>query len=85
MNVINTTSAGDNPVWQCRVVDSNYREIFNEIFVEEEDMIAFRKIMDSDKGALLYKTNSNTVIVKLANWKIDKQQKLSIKDGLKFP
>jgi len=83
--VINTTSAGDEPAWHCRVVDSNYREVFNELFVEEEEVKVFRDIMDSDKGALLYRTHRNKVIVKLSEWKIDKHQKLSVKDGTRFP
>jgi len=80
-----TTSAGAAPAWVCRIVDNNYMEIFNEFFVEKEEVEIFKQIMDSDKGALLHRTHPNEVLQKICNWKIDNQQRNTIKDGTKYP
>ena len=83
--IIVSTSAGDEIAHQCRVIDERYVEFFNIILFEDDELKAFEQIMESDKGALLYRTHYNKEIAGLANWKIDKQQKKSIKDATRFP
>lgn len=43
----------------------------------------FRAIMESDKGALLYRTHKK--LGDIAYFKIDKHEKVSIPDGARYP
>lgn len=80
------SSASSNLVrhesFSARVVDENYREVLKlELSREEADI--FRSIMESDKGALLYRTHEK--LGDIAYFKIDKHEKVSIPDGAKYP
>jgi hypothetical protein len=68
--------------YDCRVVNDQYKEVFNET-LDEHDKDIFEKIMCSDKEALLYKTHEK--LGKLTFLKIDEQQKVDILDGTKWP
>jgi hypothetical protein len=83
--ILYSTSAEDTIAWQCRVVDTNYREIFNDIFITRSELKTFQEIMESDKEALLNRKHYNKSLARIADWKIDHQPKLTIKDGVKFP
>ena len=80
--ILHTTSAGDSNKFNCRVINQQYREIFNDL-LDEEDKEIFERIMNSDKDALLYLRHP--VLGKMAELKIDEQQKISIIDGTKCP
>jgi len=68
--------------FSAKIVDENYREVFHlELSKDEVEM--FRAIMESDKGALLYRTHEK--LGDIAYFKIDKHEKVSIPDGAKFP
>ena len=78
--ILQSTSDGSSDVimYHCRVVDFQYREIFNETF-NNEDKEIFIKIMKLDKEALLYRTNER--LSKICNIKIDHLQNKNIVDG----
>lgn len=82
--VLHQTSACEEGVMmnQCRVVDNNYKEIFN-LLLDKDDTQAFMKIMASDKGALLYRTHE--VLGEVAYWKMDNLHKMIVFDGVKYP
>lgn len=68
--------------YQCRVVDVNYKEIFNQV-LNEADHDIFIRIMVSDKYALLYRHHE--ILGDLALLKIDAHDKSPIPDGSKYP
>lgn len=79
---INILHCDNEIVYHCRVINNDYKEVFNQI-LNEEEKIAFEKIMESNKEALLYRTHEK--LRSLALIKIDEQAKRNIIDGTKFP
>jgi hypothetical protein len=82
MSLLQPNGLSDVVVYQCRVVDYSYKEIFNEILSEDEKNI-FIGIMSSDKEALLYRTHPK--FQSLAMMKIDEYTKETIPDGTRWP
>lgn len=76
------SSSGDTIMYDCRIVDDHYKEIYKDILTDNEKEI-FEKIMASDKNAVLYIKHDK--LKRLAKFRIDYQYKQSIFDGTKWP
>lgn len=79
---INQTINGEEVMFECRVVDNNYKEIFRES-LNKEDKEAFVKIMCSNLDALLYRNHEK--LKPLAYLKIDNHTNNNILDGAIWP
>lgn len=75
-----STSAGEEPMYCCRVVNDQYREILVEI-LDEEEMNIFKKICQSDISAVLFIKHPR--LYKLAEFKT--KYKNQIFDGNYYP
>ena len=80
--ILQVTPDGDMPMFECRIVDDHYKEIYRET-LDEETKDAFEQIMASDKGAVL--NFKHEKLAKLAQFKIDAQKSRTIVDGTRFP
>jgi len=81
VSLLNITSANEGLMYDCRVVNDAYRELFRET-LNEGDRNIFEKIMTSDKEAILYKNHEK--LGSVATLKIDEYKK-SILDGTRWP
>jgi len=80
--ILQITPDGEMPMFECRIVDDHYKEIYRET-LDEDSKNAFEMIMASDKGAVLnYK---HPLLSKLAQFKIDYLQNKTVYDGTKWP
>jgi len=77
-----TSGSDDETSYSCRVVDEKYNELFNHT-LNKKDTEAFVSIMESDKGALLYRTHE--ILGQIAYWKMDNQHKRTVLDGSRYP
>ena len=77
-----TTSAGELPMFVCRVVNEKYKEFFT-FTLEEEDKDIFKLICSDNKYALLYKNHPK--LYDLALFKIEQYSNCEIFNGNIYP
>ena len=70
------------PMFECRIVDDHYKEIYRETF-DEETKDAFERILTSDKESVL--NFKHPKLSELAQFKIDHLQNQTVYDGTKWP
>jgi len=80
--ILQVTPDGDMPMFECRIVDEHYKEIYRET-LDKETKESFEQIMASDKGAIL--NFKHEKLAPLATFKIDVQKNRTIVDGTKWP
>jgi hypothetical protein len=72
----------ENTLYDCRIVDENYKEVFRKS-LDEFEKNAFVAIMNSDTEALLYRTHEK--LADACYLKIEKFQNKNIIDATKYP
>lgn len=80
--ILQVTSAGEVPMFFCRIVNEQYKEIY-KVTLTEEEKDAFEEIMASDKGAVL--NFKHKVLSDLAQFKIDHLQNQTVYNGSIWP
>jgi len=81
-NISQSTSSSDVPMYDCRIVNDNYKEVFRET-LNEDDKNSFEKILTSDKGAVLNLKHKK--LYELAQFKIDHLQDQVVYNGSIWP
>lgn len=76
------TPDGEMPMFECRIVDDHYKELYRETF-DEETKNFFEQIMASDKGAVL--NFKHQKLSELAQFKIEHLKNQAIYNGSIWP